>query len=306
MISKELVSSTVFELFKKAAILLPDDVKGAIREAYERETHNLAKIHLKGILDNIKVSEKRQWPLCSDTGYPMIFATVGEETSIEGGVAGFEEAVKGAVEAATRRVPLRPTVVHPFTLHNPLNNVGAHMPSIDLKFEPVDYIEITAILKGGGGEFCSGYRTLFRADGFLGVKKFILDQVILYNKRGLGCPPNILGVGIGGTSDVCMKLAKQAAVLRPIGDRHPDPEVASLEREILDMLNETGLGPMGSGGDTTVLDAHVEYAFTHLAFIPVGISVNCGCFRRATARIYGDGRVEEKPYPEWFRRGSLA
>jgi len=132
-------------------------------------------------------------------------------------------------------------------------------------------------------------KMLLPADGIAGIKKFVLETSV--GAGGRPCPPTIIGVGIGGSSDLCMTLAKKAT-LRPIGQRHPDPEVAALERELLDAINSTGIGPMGLGGDTTALDLHIETAWTHITLNPVAINMQCWRGERRRARVYRDGRVE--------------
>jgi len=141
---------------------------------------------------------------------------------------------------------------------------------------------------------------LFPADGVDGIKRFLLDNLAEFARRGLSCPPVIIGVGLGGTKDQCVRLSKEAACLRPVGDRHPDPVVAPLEEELTELANQTGFGVMGVGGDTTALDVHVEIAYTHTGGLPVAISEFCMAYRRATARIHADGSVVFRDDPQWF------
>jgi tartrate/fumarate subfamily iron-sulfur-dependent hydro-lyase beta chain len=172
-------------------------------------------------------------------------------------------------------------------------------PNVDYRFEPEgDWIDLTAVHKGG--LFGSDYRMLFPGDGLPGIKRFFVDTVVSFGHRGLSCPPVIVGVGIGGTKDQCVTLGKEAACLRLVGDRHPDPLVADLEEELLALGNRTMLGIMGFRSDTPVLDVHCEIAYTHTGGLPIGISELCHAVRRATARIYGDGRVEYREDPRWF------
>ncbi len=138
------------------------------------------------------------------------------------------------------------------------------------------------------------------ADGIIGIEKFIIDSYIAGSRAGAICPPAILGVGIGGTSDICMKLAKEAAVLRVIGSHHPDPMIAKIEEDLYKAISELKIGAMGLGGETSVFGVNVEYADTHIAGIAVAMNANCFITRRATTRIYADGRIEELDNPNWF------
>ena len=131
-------------------------------------------------------------------------------------------------------------------------------------------------------------------------KGFLLDNIAAFARRGLSCPPIVIGVGLGGTKDQSVTLSKEASCLRMMGERHPDPDVSQLEDELLELANETGFGAMGVGGDITALDVHVEIAYTHTGGLPVAISQFCLAYRRSTARLFPDGRVEFREDPEWF------
>jgi fumarate hydratase subunit alpha len=284
LISKDLVKSTVKELLRLASVELPSDVKGALRDAYEREVEDVPKMQLKAILDNIELAEKMGTPMCQDTGVHIVYVKLG---NVE--VEGLEDAIKEGVAEATATVPLRPNAVHPLTRKNPGTNVGLNMPYVHIEKIKDDFLEITVMPKGAGSENMSALAMLTPAAGLKGVKDFILQTVV--KAGGQPCPPGILGVGIGGTADVAMKLAKEA-LLRPLGSRNPDPEIAKLEEELLEALNGLGIGPMGLGGKTTLLGVNIEVAYTHTASLPVAVNYQCWAARRATARIYPDGRVE--------------
>src|SRR6185436_4530926 len=161
-----------------------------------------------------------------------------------------------------------------------------------------DWIDLSAVHKGG--LFGSDYRMLFPGDGIPGIKRFFVDTLVSFGHRGLSCPPVIVGVGIGGAKDQCVTLGKEASCLRLVGDRHPDPLVAELELELLELGNRTMIGIMGFQSDTPVTDVHVEIAYTHTGGLPIGISELCHAVRRATARVYNDGRVEYREDPQWF------
>ena len=284
MISKDLVKSTVKELLRMASVELPIDVKKALRDAYEREVEDVPKMQLKAILDNIELAEKMGTPMCQDTGVHIVYVKLGD---VE--VEGLEDAIKEGVAEATATLPLRPNAVHPLTRKNPGTNVGLNMPYVHIEKIKDDFLEITVMPKGAGSENMSALAMLTPAAGLKGVKDFILQTVV--KAGGQPCPPGILGVGIGGTADVAMKLAKEA-LLRPLGSRNPDPEIAKLEEELLEALNGLGIGPMGLGGKTTLLGVNIEVAYTHTASLPVAVNYQCWAARRATARIYPDGRVE--------------
>jgi len=284
LITQALVKSTVVELLRLASVELPSDVKDALKAAYAKESEDVPKMQLKAILDNIDLAHSTGTPMCQDTGVHIFYVTIGDVQHDS-----IEPAIIQGVEEATKTVPLRPNAVHPITRKNPGTNVGVRMPYVNYKFSDGKYIEITALPKGAGAENMSALALLTPTQGVKGVKEFILNTVV---KAGSNpCPPTILGVGIGGTADIAMKIAKEA-LLRPIDQRNPDPEVAKLEIELREALNELGIGPMGLGGRTTVLGVNVEYAYTHTASLPVAVNVQCWAARRATARIYEDGRVE--------------
>ena len=279
-----MIKSTVIELLRLASTELPEDVKRALKDAYEKETEEVPKMQLKAILDNIDLAVKTGTPMCQDTGVPLFYVSIGKVRH-----ENVEQAILKAVEEATKLVPLRPNAVHPLTRKNPGTNVGHRMPYINYKFTEDDYIEITALPKGAGSENMSALAMLTPAQGLKGVKEFVLNTVLRAGSQP--CPPTIIGVGIGGSADIAMKIAKEA-LMRPVGQRSQDPDIAKLEAELYEALNELGIGPMGLGGKTTVLAVHIEYAYGHTASLPVAVNVQCWAARRATARIYEDGRVE--------------
>lgn len=304
MINKKVLLEAILRVLSRSAVEIPEDVKAALEYCIKEEEKELAKIHLRKFLESINAAIRRGVPVCPDTGWPMFFVKLGDQVTVDGGYATLEKAFKEAVKKATKRGLLRITMVDPFSRRSSINNVGDYIPCIEYKPVSANYIEITAVAKGGGSELFvqQPLRIVLLADGIAGIKKFIVDSAVSGLIEGKTCPPNVLGVGIGGTTDLCMKLAKQAAVLRPIGDRHPDPNIAKLEEEILNALNCLGIGPMGSGGKFTVLDVHIEHAYTHTAGTAVGVNLQCALCRRATIRIYSDGRIEDRKLPTWFER----
>src|SRR5262245_39110759 len=298
-ISYEKLEEVAYELNRRAAIAVPLDAKQAFVKAAERETNPDAKRALLAVINNADTAVAEQSSMCGDTGCPRFYAKVGNDVRLEGGFVNLERALRAATVRATKAVPLRSNRVHPLTRRNPGTNVGVMAPNVDYRFEPEgDWIDLTAVHKGG--LFGSDYRMLFPGDGIPGIKRFFVDTLVSFGHRGLSCPPVIVGVGIGGTKDQCVTLGKEASCLRLVGDRHPDPLVADLELELLELGNKTMIGIMGFKSDTPVLDVHCEIAYAHTGGQPIGISELCHAVRRATARIYNDGRVEYREDPEWF------
>jgi len=283
---EETVERTAVETLKRAVIYLPKDVKRALKNAYDKETSETAKTQLTAILDNIDLGETGKTPICQDTGVILFYVTVGKDF---GDVSYVPAALDRAVKTATIKVPLRPNAVHPLTRKNSGDNTGANMPYINWNMGEGDYLEVTAMPKGAGSENMSSLAMLTPGEGAQAVKRFVVDQVIKAGAQP--CPPTIIGVGIGGSADIALKLAKKA-LLRPIDKPHPEPEIATLEKELLKGVNMTGIGPMGLGGDATSLGVNIEYAHCHTASLPVGINMQCWAARRATARIHRNGQVE--------------
>ncbi len=298
-ITWETVYNVAYEANKRAAIALPVDGVQAFQEARSRETKPMAQFVLAALLENAKVAIEEQRPMCGDTGLSRYYVKIGNEARFEDSFVGLERAFRQAVSDVTHHIQLRANRVHPLTRQNPGNNVGMFAPNVDYSFEPdADWIDVNVIHKGG--LFGTDYRMLFPADGTDGIKRFLLDNLATFARRGLSCPPVVIGVGLGGTKDQAVTLSKEAACLRVMGDRHPDPAVASLEDELKTLANRTGFGVMGVGGDTTALDVHVEIAYAHTGGLPVAISQFCLAYRRSTARILADGTVEFRDDPRWF------
>ena len=277
------ISDVVVELFREAVIYLPRDVKDALKDACIKESNEMSKNTLKAIIENNKIAEEKQVPLCQDTGVPIVFLKIGKNINSSEIMKIIEE-IKEGVKRATKEIPLRPNVVHPLTRENFKTNVGLNAPFINIEFdENLDReIEITAFPKGAGSENMSALKMLKPSDGVEGIKKFVLETIA--DAGGKPCPPIVVGVGIGGTADIALKLAKKA-LLRDIGERHKDKQVAELEKELLEKINSLGIGAMGLGGDITALDVFIEIAGCHTASLPVGICIQCWADRKATKRI---------------------
>jgi L(+)-tartrate dehydratase alpha subunit len=295
----KLVEDTARELMARAAIDIPPDYREGVRRAREREQSKLARFVLTEMDRNWDIATAERRPMCADTGLPRYYVRVGNEASIEGGFVAFEKALRRATADATASIPLRPNRVHPLTRADHDNNVGIHAPEVTYAFEPGrDFIDLTTVHKGG--LFGSDYRMLFPADGIPGIKRFAVDALVQFGKRGLACQPAIIGLGIGGAKDTCVRLGKEAACLRAVGSANPDPEIAALEQELTALGNYIGIGAMGFAGTSMVVATHIEVAFCHTGGMPVGIHQFCLSSRRATARIHPDGRVDFRSDPEWF------
>lgn len=269
---------------------LPKDVEAALRAAEKNEDDPTAKTQLSAILSNLEIAATGV-PMCQDTGVIIYYVKVGDKFPYAGMI---QDALVGATRKATEDIPLRPNAVHPITGSNSGDNTGEKIPWINWEVVPGDSVEITVFPKGGGSENVSIVGMLKPGVGLSGVKKMIVDNAMKY--MGEACSPNIIGVGIGGGADIAIKIAKQQ-LLRPLDDTHPEPAVAKLEKELMEALNMTGIGPMGLGGKTTVLGVKIGYAMRHPASLPVGVAVQCWAARRSTAVISKDLKVEYLTHP---------
>jgi len=286
LITEKAVENVAFKLLQLAVVELPRDVKEALQRAYREEESEAGKTQLKAILDNVELAEKTRTPVCQDTGVIIFYVKAGGKVK---GLDKIGDALLSATRRATKEVPLRPNAVDPFTQKNTGDNTGRFVPFIHWEIVPGDSIEITVMPKGGGSENVCALGMISPGQGVKGLKKFVVDTVI--NAGAQPCPPTILGVAVGGGADIAMKLAK-AALLRPLDEPNPNPELAKLEKELYDAANSTGIGPMGLGGKITVLGAKVDYAHRHPASYPVAVAFQCWAARRASARISPDDKVE--------------
>jgi len=286
LITEKVVEDVAVKLLQLAVTELPQDVKEALQRAYREEESEAGKTQLKAILDNVELAEKTCTPMCQDTGVIIFYVKAGGQVK---GLDKIENALRSATIRATKEVPLRPNAVDPFTQKNTGDNTGRFIPFIHWEIVPGDTVEITVMPKGGGSENVCALGMLSPGMGVNGLKKFVVDTVI--NAGAKPCPPTILGVAVGGGADIAMKLAK-AALLRPLGQPNPNPDLAKLEKELYEAANSTGIGPMGLGGKITVLGVKVDYAHRHPASYPVAVAVQCWAARRASVRIYPDGKIE--------------
>ena len=299
MIALDLIQKTAEELMAKAAIDIPQDYLEGLQAAANDEEGDLSSFVLQAMLENYEVAKEDGRAMCGDTGVPRWFVKLGNEAQVEGGMVALEAALRRATASATHDVPLRPNRVHPLwrTDHN--NNVGIGAPEIEYGYEPEgDWIDLITVHKGG--LFGTDYRMLFPSDGIQGIKRFYLDSLMAFGKRGLACQPAIIGIGLGGSKDICMTLGKRASTLRVVGSRNSDPKIAELEDELKELGNSIGMGAMGFVGKNMVIDCQIEVGYCHTGGMPMSVHAFCLSSRRAVARIYGDGRVEHRTDPDWF------
>ena len=299
MISIDLVRSVAGELMARAAIEIPQDYLDGLKHAAARETGDLSAFVLQAMLDNYQAAKEDGRAMCGDTGVPRWYVKLGNAARVEGGMIALETALRQATAQATTDIPLRPNRVHPLWRTDHDNNVGIGAPEIEYGFEPDgDWIDLITVHKGG--LFGTDYRMLFPSDGIEGIKRFYLDCLVAFGKRGLACQPAIIGIGLGGSKDTCMVLGKRAATLRTVGSRNSDPRIAALEDEFVELGNSIGMGAMGFVGSNMVIDCNIEVGYCHTGGMQMSCHAFCLSSRRAVARLWPDGRVKYRTDPNWF------
>ncbi|MGE0522608.1 MAG: fumarate hydratase [Variibacter sp.] len=272
-------------LYIRALKLLPPDIKRGFERLVETETDATGRSVLDTLVKNVAVAERTNNLLCQDTGIPIYNVVIGRNVAFDG--VAMKEAIRRGCERATREHPLRSSVVHPITRKNEQTSCGIGVPLINVDFDTrEETVTIEMIPKGSGSENGSFLQMLIPADGVKAVKRYVIDRVI--ECGGRVCPPTIVGVGIGGTSDLCMHNAKVAAT-RPLGTTCGDPEGAKIEAELSEAVNALGIGPQGLGGRSTSFRVHVEVAATHITMNPVAVNIQCHSARRALATITPGG-----------------
>jgi fumarate hydratase subunit alpha len=274
MITQKQVEDAVCRIYRDAVIELPEDVTLALRRAYENEDNETARLNLGTVLKNIEAAHADGIPMCQDTGLPIVFVKLGRVQ-----VENLYQGIRNGVERATMEVPLRPNVVDPLTRKNTGTNTGKGIPQVDVELVDGDYLELTVFPKGFGSENNNALKMGLPGEGVEGIKNFVLETVRAAG--GKPCPPTRIGVGIGGSSDMALKLAKKA-LLRNVQDKNSDERISKLEEELLESVNATGIGPMGLGGKTTALDVKVEMVDTHTAGLPIGICIQCWAARHSS------------------------
>ncbi len=268
----------VYSLCLKANRILPPDVMVALQDATKREADERGKTILSLLVENAQQAEDEEIAICQDTGQVVVFLDIGQEVHFVGG--SITDAVNAGIRLAYADGYFRNSIVS-----DPLirMNSGDNTPGVIIyEMIPGDSVKITIMPKGFGSENMSGIKMLKPAEGIEGIKQFVLDQI--RKAGGNPCPPIIVGIGIGGTMDKAAVMAKRA-LLREIGSMHPDHHIAVLEQELLDEINQTGIGPGGLGGQTTALSVQIETYPTHIAGLPVAINIGCHAARHACGSI---------------------
>ncbi|GEM_PF-30238 len=274
----EPVDRVVENLLHLANTKIPEDIGWALEAAGMWETHPVAYTQLGAIMDNMKKAERYGVPMCQDTGIPVFYVRGRFDSSIRADIA-------RGVEKATTDVPLRPNTVDPLTRENQGSNLGQGMPIIHFVPTDDDFTQIDVLVKGAGSENMTRLGMLNPSQGIEGLEDFIVDAVL--DAGGRPCPPTVVGVGIGGMSDTCVEMAKEA-LLMPLDADNPDPVLKEMEERLFVRLNSSGLGPMGLGGATTCLGVRIRKAACHTASLPVAVNIGCWATRRASARITPD------------------
>jgi tartrate dehydratase alpha subunit/fumarate hydratase class I-like protein len=315
-VAYDAVEEAAKQTYIRALKLVPPDVKEALRRARARETSVSGIETLDIILKNIDVAEANDMLVCQDTGTVVFWVQAAAGCPFD--FAEVDAAIRHGTERATLEHPLRPNAVHPITRKNTMTNTGRHLPVMHYELSPeggadaagaqafgtvavgraeggtrsVGFpgaVKITCLPKGSGSENMSFLKMFIPADGVAAVKRFVLECIVEAGPKP--CPPTIVGVGLGGTADLCAALAKRA-LLRPLGVRNEDPVIAALEEELGTAANELGIGPMGLGGANTILGLHIEHAHTHITQNPVAVNLQCWAARRSSALVRPDGSVE--------------
>ena len=284
-ITDEMIHHATRELYSRALRKVPEDAKAALAQAMTTETDETARNTLELQLRSAELAEKKDRFVCSDSGIPVYFVKIGAKAELACDFkasirAGFDELVE------TIEPPMLKHVTNPLTLER--SHHGKDMPIVSYDFESgLDYVEIICSPKAlGSGRWAA--MELFTFPSLEEIETYILDVAIKAGSQH--CPPVVMGVGIGGTFDHCAGLAKKQT-LRKIGTKNPEPTLSAMEERLFKAVNALGFGPMGTGGDTTVLGVHVDYASGH-GFTPVAVAFNCWINRRTSVKIWGDGRME--------------
>ncbi|KKO18120.1 MAG: fumarate hydratase [Candidatus Brocadia sp.] len=270
------IADKVYQLCMDANFRLSGDMLGALKNAYAAEVSPVAKEVFADLLENAKIALECQMPLCQDTGVAVVFVELGEDVEITGGR--LHDAIHDGMRKGYKEGYLRKSMVA-----NPLKrvNTGDNTPAIiHTELIPGSHVRITFMAKGGGCENMSRIAMLTPADGREGVVNFVVETVRI--AKANPCPPIIVGVGIGGTFDHAALIAKKS-LLRPLGTKHDDPDTADLEKEMLERVNDLGIGAQGLGGRITALGVHVEWSPCHIASLPVAVNIECHAHRVRTA-----------------------
>jgi len=279
------VEEAAKSLYIRALKELPPDIKRGFGRLQSGESAPTARRILATMVSNIEVAERTDNLLCQDTGVPIYNVWIGSNVQVDGHA--LKQALRRGCERATREYPLRSSVVHPLTRRNEHSSCGIEVPVIHVDFiDAPDRMEIEMVPKGSGSENNSFLKMAVPAEGIDAIKTFVIDCVL--SAGGKTCPPTIVGVGLGGTSDLAVALAKRAAT-RELGSVCTDPDGAALEAQLSGAVNQLGVGPQGLGGDSTAFAVHIELAATHITMNPIAVNMQCHSARRARATFTPDG-----------------
>jgi fumarate hydratase subunit alpha len=278
-IEYEKIVEAVKEIALRANYKLPKDVVFAFQQALEREESEVGREVLRQILLNAEAAEKEEMAYCQDTGVAVVFVKIGQDVCVVGG--SLRDAIEEGVRRAYMEGYLRASMVYDpvFERKNTKDNTP---PIIHYEVVPGNKLKLIFAPKGAGSENTSRLAMLKPADGWEGVKRFVLETVKLAGPNA--CPPFTVGVGIGGNFEYCALLAKKA-LLRPVGERSKDPVARRIEEELIEEINKVGWGPMGFGGTTTAIDVKVELYPCHIASLPVAVNIQCHASRHAEVEL---------------------
>lgn len=272
-IETKVIENSIYELCTRLCIFLPDDTVSMLNKALENEVSEIGKNNLQIALKNAQVAKEKLMPVCQDTGMVTVFAEIGQDVHFVGG--SFTDAVNNGVKKAY--VPFRKSVLTPLTRENTGDNTPA---VIHVSLTQGDKVKLTVAPKGFGSENMSALKMLKPSEGIEGVKRFVVETV---EKAGSNpCPPVIVGVGIGGTMEKAALMAKHSLA---VSKRSEDETIFNLEQELLDKINDLGIGPQGMGGKTTCLNVFIETYPTHIAGLPVAVNIQCHCARHGEVEI---------------------
>lgn len=286
-ISRELLKNEIKNVLVRSLTEVPDDIIKALRDARAAERNPRGQKNLDILIENAETAAKTGGVICQDTGVPVFFIKTSLGFPFEGDL---REVFDEAVREVTAEFPLRSMIAHPVTRYDRCDNTGKNIPLLHFEIENgLDYLEIESCPKGAGSGTWAQTRIFAPSEGMEAVKKFVVEAVLRAGSNP--CPPFIVGVGLGGPIEEVARLAT-AGSFRRVDVRNEEPVIAELEQELKEALNMSQIGPMGMGGDTTVLAVNVEYSGTHKPWLPAAVNINCWPGRRATVRIYKDGRVE--------------
>ncbi|WP_375089331.1 fumarate hydratase [Peribacillus sp. RS7] len=272
-VSVDQIRDTVATLCWEACYNLPEDIVEGFYKARESEQSPLGRSIIEQLIENAQVAATEDRPYCHDTGLTVVFVELGQEVYIEGG--NFEEAIHEGIRKGYKEGYLRNSIVGDPLLRK---NTNDNTPGvIHTRIVAGDQIKLTVLPKGGGSENMSAMKFLLPGEGAEGVKKFVLDTIVAAG--GKACPPIVVGVGIGGSFDKVTEIAKKA-ILRDIGKHHSETHIAQLEKELLEEINKTGIGPQGLGGTNTALWTSVETYGCHITALPVAVNIQCHAARK--------------------------